>query len=94
MPSNRPIMPRTDSTSSTVGRSDEGLPSPRANFQRMLKLTLIPGQGHGAAASTARLCCSPRDALVLCIKCGVTASRTWAQSERGHPARVMTAPAA
>jgi hypothetical protein len=61
---------RVDSTSCTVGRSDEGLPSPRTNFQTMLKVTLILGQGHGAAASTARLCCSSRDALVLCIKCG------------------------
>jgi hypothetical protein len=26
--------------------------------------------------------------------CCITASTTWAQSERGHPSRVMTAPAA
>jgi hypothetical protein len=70
MASNRAIMPRADSTSCTVGRSDEGLPSPRTNFQTMLKVTLILGQGRGAAASTARFCCSSRDALVLCIKCG------------------------
>lgn len=44
MVSNRAIMPRADSTSSTVGRSDEGLPSPRTNFQMILKVTLIPGR--------------------------------------------------
>jgi hypothetical protein len=42
MASNRAIMPRADSTSSTVGRSEEGLPSPRTNFQTMLKVTLYP----------------------------------------------------
>jgi hypothetical protein len=35
MASNRAIMPRADSTSSTVGRSDAGLPSPRTSFQTM-----------------------------------------------------------
>jgi hypothetical protein len=75
MASNRAIMPRADSTSSTVGPSHEGLPSPRTSFQTMLKVTLTPGQGHGAAASTARFCCSSRDALVLCLNAAICQGR-------------------
>ncbi len=77
MASNRAIMPRADSTSSTVGRSDEGLPSPRTNLQTMLKVTLTPGQGHGAAATTARFCCSPGNALVLCSQPYPYEINTW-----------------
>jgi hypothetical protein len=39
--SNRAIMPQADSTSSTVGRFNDGLPSPCTNFQTMLKVTPI-----------------------------------------------------
>jgi hypothetical protein len=69
MASNRAIMPRADSTSSTIGRSDEGLPSPH-KLPDDVEGRADTRQGHGAAASTARFCCSSRDALVLCIKCG------------------------